>query len=69
MQRELKARIMKYLLSIVLLALIGFTTPKKTVSVYDWGSASVEPDLSWADQEGAQKTPKNKEWDAGKFGL
>lgn len=60
---------MKYLLSIVLLALIGFTTPKKTVSVYDWGSASVEPDLSWADQVGAQKTPKNKEWDAGKFGL
>ena len=28
---------MKYLLSIVLLALIGFTTPKKTIPAYDWG--------------------------------
>ena len=41
---------MKYLLSIVLLALIGFTTPKKTIPAYDWGSVSAEPDLSWADQ-------------------
>ena len=45
---------MKYLLSIVLLALIGFTTPKKTIPAYDWGSVSAEPDLSWADQVGAQ---------------
>ena len=37
---------MKYLLSIVLLALIGFTTPKKTIPAYDWGSVSAEPDLS-----------------------
>lgn len=48
---------MKYLLSIVLLALIGFTTPKKTIPAYDWGSVSAEPDLSWADQVGAQRTP------------
>ena len=34
---------MKYLLSIVLLALIGFTTPKKTIPAYDWGSVSAEP--------------------------
>ena len=60
---------MKYLLSIVLLALIGFTTPKKTIPAYDWGSVSAEPDLSWADQVGAQRTPENTEWDAGKFGL
>ena len=60
---------MKYLLSIVLLALIGVTTPKKTTPAYDWGSVSAEPDLSWADQVGAQRTPKNTEWDAGKFGL
>lgn len=51
---------MKYLLSIVLLALIGFTTPKKTVSVYDWGSASVEPDLSWADQVGGAKNSQKQ---------
>ena len=56
---------MKYLLSIVLLALIGFTTPKKTIPAYDWGSVSAEPDLSWADQVGAQRTPENTEWDAG----
>lgn len=60
---------MKYLLSIVLLALIGVTTPKKTTPAYDWGSVSAKPDLSWADQVGAQRTPKNTEWDAGKFGL
>ena len=60
---------MKYLLSIVLLALIGVTTPKKTIPAYDWGSVSAEPDLSWADQVGAQRTPENTEWDAGKFGL
>ena len=41
---------MKYLLSIVLLALIGVTTPKKTTPAYDWGSVSAKPDLSWADQ-------------------
>jgi len=69
LQRELKEVIMKYLLSIVLLALIGFTTPKKTIPAYDWGSVSAEPDLSWADQVGAQRTPENTEWDAGKFGL
>ena len=55
---------MKYLLSIVLLALIGFTTPKKTIPAYDWGSVSAEPDLSWADQVGAQRTPENAERDA-----
>ena len=60
---------MKYLLSIVLLALIGVTTPKKTTPAYDWGSVSAKPDLSWADQVGAQRTPENTEWDAGKFGL
>lgn len=60
---------MKYLLSIVLLVLIGFTTPKKMIPAYDWGSVSAEPDLSWADQVGAQRTPENTEWDAGKFGL
>lgn len=60
---------MKYLLSIVLLVSIGFTTPKKMIPAYDWGSVSAEPDLSWADQVGAQRTPENTEWDAGKFGL
>ena len=60
---------MKYLLSIVLLALIGFTAPEKAAPVYDWGSVSAKPDLSWADQVGAQTTPGNTEWDAGKFGL
>ena len=30
---------------------------------------SAKPDLSWAEQVGAQRTPKNTEWDAGKFGL
>ena len=60
---------MKYLLSIVLLALIGVTTPKKTTPAYDWGSVSAKPDLSWADQVGARRTPENTEWDAGKFGL
>lgn len=51
---------MKYLLSIVLLALIGVTTPKKTTPAYDWGSVSAKPDLSWADQVGAQRTPKTQ---------
>ena len=37
LQHELKEVIMKYLLSIVLLALIGVTTPKKTTPAYDWG--------------------------------
>lgn len=39
------------------------------IPAYDWGSVSAEPDLSWADQVGAQRTPENTEWDAGKFGL
>lgn len=69
LQCEQKEVIMKYLLSIVLFALIGFAAPKKTVPAYDWGSASSKPDLSWADQVGAQRTPGNTEWDAGKFGL
>ena len=50
---------MKYLLSIVLLALIGVTTPKKTIPAYDWGSVSAKPDLSWADQVGAQRLQGN----------
>ena len=37
---------MKYLLSIVLLALIGVTTPKKTTPAYDWGSVIPQPELS-----------------------
>lgn len=60
---------MKYLLSIVLFTLIGFTASKKVAPVYDWGSMSDKPDLSWANQVGARQTPKNTEWDAGKFGL
>ena len=60
---------MKYLLSIVLLALIVFTTPNTSFPAFDWGSVSAEPDLSWADQVAAQRTPENTEWDAGKFGL
>lgn len=51
---------MKYLLSIVLLALIGFTTPKKTIPAYDWGSVSAEPDLSWADQVGRRGLRKTQ---------
>ena len=35
---------MKYLLSIVLLALIGVTTPKKTTPAYDWVDKSMTAD-------------------------
>ena len=52
---------MKYLLSIVLLALIGFTSPERTITVsaHDWGNVPVQPDLSWAEQVGAQRVPKS----------
>jgi hypothetical protein len=62
---------MKYLLSIVLLALIGFTSPKRTITVsaHDWGNVPVQPDLSWAEQVGAQRVPKSDCIHATDFGL
>ena len=62
---------MKYLLSIVLLALIGFTSPERTITVsaHDWGNVPVQPDLSWADQVGAQRVPKSDCIHATDFGL
>ena len=49
---------MKYLLSIVLLALIGFMSPERTITVsaHDWGNVPVQPDLSWAEQVSMQRT-------------
>ena len=62
---------MKYLLSIVLLALIGFTSPERTITVsaHDWGNVPVQPDLSWAEQVGAQRVPKSDCIHATDFGL
>ena len=62
---------MKYLLSIVLLALIGFTSPDRTITVsaHDWGNVPVQPDLSWAEQVGAQRVPKSDCIHATDFGL
>ncbi len=62
---------MKYLLSIVLLALIGFTSPERTITVsaHDWGNVPVQPDLSWAEQVGAQRVPKSACIHATAFGL
>ena len=62
---------MKYLLSIVLLTLIGFTSPERTITVsaHDWGNVPVQPDLSWAEQVGAQRVPKSDCIHATDFGL
>ena len=62
---------MKYLLSIVLLALIGFTSLERTITVsaHDWGNVPVQPDLSWAEQVGAQRVPKSDCIHATDFGL
>lgn len=60
---------MKYLLSFVLLALIGFTASRPTDSSYDWGQIPIQPDLSWAQRVGAMKTPKSMRIDAARFGL
>lgn len=61
---------MKYLLSIVLLALIGLSTPRKTTPAsYDWGEVPVQPNLSWAQQVGALKTPATTQLNAVHFGL
>lgn len=62
---------MKYLLSIVLLALIGFMSPERTITVsaHDWGNVPVQPDLSWAEQVGAQRVPKSDCIHATDFGL
>ena len=60
---------MKYLLSIVLLALIGLQLRKRRFLLMIGEVYLQSRDLSWADQVGAQRTPENTEWDAGKFGL
>ena len=62
---------MKYLLSIVLLALIGFTSPKRTITVsaHDWGNVPVQPEQQWAEQVGVLRVPQSDCFVARDFGL